>query len=252
MSYYAVTATAFSPLPLKEKQAYVQSLYVAGCTYQKDVKRNQGFLHKFASSLGFKPVLPHLDNESRYFRPAVESPAGYKDPQELLFDGLHTPVNSATVMAFYLPFCKMSHSEQRFSYNTKALTEKFQAFLRKVFPDLLIALEVVENAPEVSPMEFVLQDFYRSLTDSIVTIECSVPILLTEEELHNNLTLLQPLCQTPIGIAQFPCNVCEHNTFGEHLYHIEIVYLRRNGEEHTIGKRSDYGYGEELYTLHAI
>lgn len=251
-NYYLITATAPSPLPIREKQAYVQSLYLTGCTYQKEKKRNQGFLHKFASSLGFKPVLDYLDNESRYFRPSVESPEEYKTPQEMLFEGLNTPVNSVAVMEFYLPFRKMSHPDPRFSYNTKVLAEKFHFFLQKVFPDLLIVLKIVDNAPKVSSRDYVLQSFYRSLNDSVVTIEDSIPALLAKEDLEYILTRLQPLSKEPVGIAQFPCNVCEHNTFGKEPYHIEIVYLERNGKQDPIGKRSDYGYGEELYTLPAI
>lgn len=241
MSYIAISLSSKEPLSLIEKQAYVNSLYRSPCTYQADVKRNQGFVHKFASSIGFKPVLSYVDNGSQYFNPEELSPETYKNPVDLLFEGLNTPVQSLEIINFVLPVEQISHPKDQFSYWTKDLAEKAKSFFQKVFPELEVKTLELEESPTLSVKDFVLEHFYRSLDENNYTNELSIPFLLKKEEVNDIIQTLQVLTDIHIGIAQYKCNVCKHNSGGKNKFHIEVVYLSRNGESQLEEMKKEYG-----------
>lgn len=240
MNYLLISVSSNDLLSLRERQKYVSKLFMSDCTYQTDKIRNQGFIYKFASSIGFKPVLSYIDNRNRYFEPKVYSPDDYLTPLDLLYEGMRTPVQTFEIMEFYIPIKKISHPKTQFCYNTIDISEKFTTFFQKVFPNLQVRLTKIDKLPDYPSKTFLFEYFYRSIGPLPVTIESSIPELLSKEDIEYILPKLQTLTEASIDISQYPCEVCEHNSFGKNKYHIEIVYLSRNGNDISDQRKSEY------------
>jgi len=230
LSYYRITLSSCLPISLLEKKEYIDRMFPASKTYQKDKQRNQGFLLKFNHSIGFKKVSSWIDNTSTIIQEEVESPEGYLNPKELLLKHMQTPVEGPIILSFELPKQKMKHDKQKFSYDTKTISEKWCSFLQKVFPHLQCELSEVNHQTMLSLKDYTLQYFYQCIEkSSSCTIEFSSETYLTNEEKKEILTHLQPLSDEYIlDIGQYNCSTCAGYSNGQKPIHIELIYLQKN------------------------
>ncbi|PLS18866.1 hypothetical protein CVD28_00250 [Bacillus sp. M6-12] len=248
MPFYKVTLSSREKMTLTEKKKYIDSMYREEPKYGTNQKRNQGFLTKFNNSIGFKPVVSTVTHNNTVISQTVESPEEYLPPQDILMEHFHTPLNSNEIISFYLEDKKMVHPNPQFSYEGKMVSQKWNAFLQKVFPQLLVTTEIVEEIPKLSLKEFTLQYFYRNLNPEVnYTLEFRSKELLDKDEMREILSVIQDLSNDKITIGQQYCKTCAGYSDGKEPYHIEIVYLTfygRDEEEKTYEE-----YGEGIYKL---
>lgn len=238
-----------TPISIEEKKKYIDSFYPKYATYQGDKHKNQGFLYKFNSAIGFKDLVGFSDNKGSYCRPKVESPDEYLAPKHLLEDNMHVDFeNQQSILSFYVPKQSMTHPNKTHSYDTCLMAEKFVSFLQKVFPTLEIEMSEVNAIPSPSLFEFSRDYFFKSLEKEIaVTLEFSSEQTLTQEELTSLLTELQPLSNDKIGIAQYKCDTCFEHSSGTKPFHIEVVYLTWYGKD--IVEKTKKEYGDVLFYI---
>jgi hypothetical protein len=227
MKYFKVCLYSNDLLSLKEKRKIINAMYGERATYS-DKKRNIGFMAKFNNAIGFSDVEIHEDNYNRFGRlQKVKNPEEYISPEMLLFHNLRTPVESFTILEFYIPDMEYKHTYEKYSYKTKMIALKWKKFLDKVFPDLEASFEVVKEKPELSTKEFAFQFFYSNLEEFPVTIEFGTNEKLTKKDIKYMLPKLQTLTNDKITIGQFECETCQERGF---KYHTEIVYLTWYGK----------------------
>lgn len=246
--YNKISVSSNDLLSLKSKREYINSLFSQSATYQKDVKRNNGFIHKFNNAIGFKPVVHNFDNFNCSPSPKIESPESYLSPKNLIFESLRTPIVSFSIFEFYIPIKQIEHPNQKYSYNTLDISNKFSDFLKKVFPELIVENELIEELPKQSLRDFAFESFYSQLGENInYTIEFSSSEKLSDDDIAYMLPKLQLLTKDTITIAQFPCKSCTEHSGGKKPYHIEIVYLTWYGKDKREETYKDYG--DSIYKL---
>lgn len=235
-------------LSLKKRKKYINSFFSNDPTYQKDVSRKQGFIHKFNNSIGFKPVVHTWDNYNCSPTPPIESPDSYLSPQDLIIQSMRTPIVSFSIVEFYIPIQQIEHSNLKYSYDTLKISKKFASFLKKIFPKLIVDSELIEELPKQSLRDFAFETFYSQIKKNInYTLEFNSSEKLTDNDIAYMLPKLQRLTKDTITIAQYPCDSCSNRSDGEKPYHIEIVYLTWYG----VDKREEAyeGYGDRIYKL---
>lgn len=244
MTFHKVTISSKEKLTLMEKKNYINSMYCEEPKYGAEKKRNQGFLTKFNNSIGFKPVVSMITHDDRVIPENVKSPEDYLTPHDILLEHFHTPFDSNDIICFYLEDKKMVHPKQQFSYETRMIAKKWSEFLQKVFPQLIVTNQVVEEVPPLSLKDFALEYFYRNLSQEVnYTIEFRSKEQLTNDEMKEIVSLIQDLSNDKITIGQQYCSTCAKYSDGKEPYHIEIVYLTFYGRDEEQKTYEEYGEG---------
>jgi hypothetical protein len=232
-------------LSLKNKSAYINSFYRDFNEGKR--KTIDGFIVKFNNSIGFKPVIDMV-KESIVIKKTEENPNEYIAPSELLFNNIETPVESFDIAVFYISKKDIIHTKQEYSYNTYDIGDKWKNFLEKVFPNLLVKIEYVNKRPKLSLRDYAFQYFYNSIHEIYqLTIEFSSRKKLKDVDIAYILPKLQTLSKERISIAQFECKACLNNSKGKDKFHIEIVYLSRNGKDQS--EEAYKNYGNSIYKV---
>lgn len=225
MSYFKISLYSNELLTMEQRKAYIDKLYSEPATYNKDKKRNSGFIRKFNNSIGFKDVVLQWDNYNSAKCLEMENPENYLSPIDIIVEGIRTPILSFNIVEFYIPKTFVEHINKKYSYNTRTIAIKWRKFLMKVFPELNTSFEVVEEKPKLSLRDFALEYFYLNIDrDSRYTIEFRSERLLTDKEIEFILPKIQTLTNYKISIHQQYCETCSEYSEGKQPFHIEIDY----------------------------
>lgn len=207
-----------------DRKRYIDKLYPAPATYNED-KRNLGFIQKFNNAIGFKNTTDNFDNYNCSTSKTVKNPPDFSTPNKLLFDSLNVSFLDGEICTFIVKDMKFKHTEQKYNYKTKDMIKKFAKFLEKVFPDVSCVIEYNVEKRKLDTKQFVLQNFFISMSDSIYyTIEVSTSELLNDIDKNEIISVLREITPLDIAIEQFYCNTCVEYSNGKTPYHTEIVY----------------------------
>lgn len=203
----------------QNRKEYLKSLY-GDCYAQKF-----GMVDKFVKAVGYNDIYEDMVSGFPTIHEAkIPSPEGYKMPESLLKEGLHIDLGPCNVAKFVVPLGKEEHTDKKFSYSHKVLCKKFVEFLRKVYPELKIEMELLENV-EIPLKDFALDYFYQSMDIGGIPYcaEFSSHRLLKDNELNEVDQVLREVFKFPFEISQHYCETCAKH-HADHPYHIEIEY----------------------------
>jgi hypothetical protein len=232
-------------LSLKDKSAYIKSFYRDHNIDEREQK-NDGFIVKFNNSIGFKPVID-IAKSGFVLQKTEVNPEDFIAPAELLFNNMETPVESFDIAVFYIAKKNIKHTKQEFSYDTYDIAKKWQKFLEKVYPKLLVKIDYISKRPKLSLRDFTFQYFYRNLQENFpYTLEFSSKKKLKNADMAYIVPKLQTLSNDRISIAQRECETCLEYSNGINKFHIEIVYLTKYGTDNDSEKAYKY-YGDSIY-----
>lgn len=211
----------------KKKKAYIDKFFPEDIIVQtKGKERNQGFLRKFNNAVGFKDVVGYYDNYDCYIRPKVSSPKEYISPDRLLKDSLGIDFDGKYIATFTVEDKYIEHPSKKYSYKTRDIISKLEGFANKVFPELEFFIEELDELPEKTEKEFVLENFILGISNRMrYTVEVSLGEKLDSEEVKEILDILKTICDFDIGIRQEYCETCFENSNGKAPYHVEVDYL---------------------------
>lgn len=213
MKYLKISLYSNKLLTLEERKKYINSFYNDYSLSTDCTNFKLGFFEKFNNAVGFKTV-KGIDNSSTYI-----------SPKELLSKVIRTPLTDWSIIEFYLPNTYIKHFDEKYSYDTKDIANKWVKFLKKVFVELEVSLEKVESYKKIELKDFSLEYFYRNIDKEIrYTLEFASDKLLEKLEIDFILSKLQGLCNYNLSINQFECDLCKEYSNGKKPYHIELEY----------------------------
>lgn len=221
MGYFKISVKSKHNVSDIERKKYIR------CLYDDFEGHKLGFFSKFNNACGFKNVV--TDYVSHYpvcEPPKVETPDEYLAPGDLLVR--HPMIVNLTnkgLYTFYIEDGYEKHPISEYSYSHKDIAVKFYKFLRKIFPDLVIEFDFVESK-KIPLLSRVISYFYISMeADVQYTVECSMPRLLTDDEMNRLYSILKNIVPYSFIIDQYYCETC-YNWHKDSPYHIEILYQK--------------------------
>lgn len=230
--YIKVSFLSKFNLTNKQKKQYIDKLFPEEPKPYDTKERNQGFIHKFNNAIGFKDVVGYYNNWNYYVRPKVSSPEEYITPERILIDGLRFDFEGKYILTFMLESKYVCHPNKKYSYHTKDIAKKLEKFANKVFPEIEVMTEFIENKEELSEKDFVLSNFILNISDDYnYTIETSIENELSDKDIQEMLEVLKTLVDRNITINQEYCETCLKYSDGKCPYHIEIEYLDDEKED---------------------
>lgn len=208
---------------LKRKE-YLNKFYETHC-FAPNGKRILNVIEKFNNAIGFKKVIGYTDNKCIFHDAEVNSPENYKSPNEILLFGLNPCLVDNNILSVTVKKEIFEHTVKEYTYDTDTIMIKFKSFLEKIFPDLIIEMEYLDEIEKLSTPGFVLNEFFLGLDyEKVYTVEASVSRLLNKCEINHLLDTLKTITTLDISINQAYCKTCDEQSNGLTPIHIELIY----------------------------
>lgn len=184
-----------------------------------------GRIYNFFARKGFAPVMDDFCSDyPNVLFAFVESPPEYCSPYEVVVNNVRPCFIDNGLWEFSIPVKGYKHPDSDFSYN-EAMFIYLANFLKNAYPRYCVTFQEIPDVENHELADDVLALFYKDIDpeNNHLTIETSIPRLLTPEEVNKIEDCLSQVVPYSISISQNFCETCaEYDATTP--YHIEVVY----------------------------